>query len=208
MLHALTKPSASALLDDLRKACADVAVQASHVRIATEKIPAYVTALLDQYPLTTALDDNHFLSASAEETASYILALDSLNFGSGYFRQARDEGIAFSYTIFARGLKNAFAQGDMNTPKKWARARAEDFHRIFNIPKNANLSIDRLFSLFARHLGNTGTMILERYNGQTLALVNEAQGSAARLVERLAAWPDFADISTYKGRPVPLLKRA
>lgn len=194
--------------DDVRQAAASVAARARHVRIAAEKIPAYVERLLATYPITTALDDNHLSDPAPERTATYLLALDSLNFGSGYFREARDEGADFGYAVFARGLKNAFRDGFLDTPEKWRKASACDFHRIFSIPEGRYGALDELFTHFARHLKQSGDAIMRQYGGRVMHLVEDCRGTATRLVETLSGWPGFADIAHYHGQDVPLLKRA
>ncbi len=203
------KPNPSpSLLDDVRESCARISDEAQHVSINKEKIAGYVADLLDRYDITTGLNDDHFVSKDREETASYIVALDSLNFGSGYFRQARDEGIAFGYTIFAKGLKAAFERGEMNAPEKWVFAMASDFYRVFDIPAGQNAHIDQLFQHFVQHLRETGKKIITEYQGKSMNLINAAQGSAVKLVETLASWPTFHDFAQYKGRDIPILKRA
>lgn len=185
-----------------------VASRAQHVTIRHAAIPAYIDGLLRQYSLTTKLDDNHLVTLNAEETACYILALDSLNFGSGYFRQARDDGASFGYTLFARSLKSGFAKGRLNEPRKWIACTPSDFHSLFNIPAGSFPSLDALFALFADHLATSGNRILTDYDGRVLNLITSARNSAVSLVETLSAWPAFADRASYHGMAVPLLKRA
>ena len=207
--HSKSQPShETRLLDHVRKSAAHVAKNAKHVTIHEDKIADYVADLFDRYTITTALDDNHFVSKDREETASYVLALDSLNFGSGYFREARDKGIALDYTIFANGLKEAFSRGEMNTPEKWVSVTEQDFSNIFNIAAGTNESIDKLFKLFTHHLRATGQKIVDEYQGKTMNLIKVADGSAAKLVEMLAQWPTFHDFADYRDESVPILKRA
>ena len=202
------KEEKRSLLDSVRAGCAYVAKKATHVAIHTDKISGYVAGLIDRYPITTALNDNHFLSEDKEETASYILALDSLNFGSGYYRIAQDDGIALSYNVLAKSLKGAFSRSELNTPEKWAAAAETDFCRIANVAAGTSDSLDRLFTLYARHLRATGEKIIGEYQGKTLNLLKAADGSAAKLVEILAQWPTFNDFAGYEVRNIPILKRA
>ena len=196
-------------MQKVRDACAAVMQEAVHVHINYGMLGSYARGLLDKYPLTTTLGaENHFLSDNAEETARYVLALDSLNFGSGYFRQARDEGVSFSYTVFAKGLKDAFRNGEMNAPEKWTEVESADFCRMFNISAGANASIDTLFGLFVPHLQETGRRVVEGYQGKAMNFVEAANGSAEAMAETLSQWPTFTDCAEYKGRTVPILKRA
>jgi hypothetical protein len=195
-------------LDEVREKCAWVAREAEHVSVDYGKIPAYVEELLGRYKITTELDNNHLVTEDREETAAYVLALDALNFGSGTFRMARDEGIDIGYTVFARTLKKSFEDGALNTPEKWTQARAEDMSRLFNIAAGTHAGLDRLFGQFAEHLRAAGARVCADHGGKVSAFVDSAGGSAEKLAEAVAQWPTFHDVSTYKGIPVPILKRA
>lgn len=200
----------AAVIADVAPRAAWVAGQADFVAIQSERIPEYTARLLEKYPLITTLDPGvHFISgASPSLTAAYVLALDSVNFGSGYFEAARQAGTALEYEVVARGLKHAFMQEFMTTPAEWAAATPAQCHDIFSIPAGTHPDLDALMNLFAHHLNATGVMIEGFYGGDPMNLLEEAQGSAVRLADILAAWPTFHDVSAYKGERVPVLKRA
>ncbi len=194
---------------DIAPACAWVAQQADHVVIRAEKIPAYARFILSKYPIVTELSrDHHYISNDTEETAAYILALDSINFGSGYFRIARECGIELEYAVIAGGLKRAFQQGELKTPAQWARATAEDFSHWLSVPQGAHSRLDELLALFAKHVRETGEIILSAYHGRVLNLLKHAGYSAVTLADTVAAWDGFRDMHPYKGRDIPILKRA
>lgn len=197
------------LVAQIAPACAWVAGQAQHVKIYHEKIPAYAEMILSRYPLVTAMDSQvHHVTADREETAAYILALDSINFGSGYFHIARECGIDLEYAVIAGGLKESFEQGMLKTPDQWAQVTAEQMSKIFSIPQGAHPKLDELLDFFAKHLRQTGKKILSDYQGRVLNMLDHAAGSAAALADTAAAWDGFHDVHTYKGRDIPLLKRA
>jgi hypothetical protein len=178
-------------------ACQWVSQQARHVKINHAKIPAYAGFILDRCRPVAGLDPSiHHVTDDPEETAAYILALDSINFGSGYF-----DG-RLEYATIAGGLKQAFEQGELNRPEKWVKAAAEDFSRLFSVPVNG------LTALFAQHLRETGKKILAEYQGSVLNLLEQAGYSALKLADIVAAWDSFQDAPFYKGRKIPFLKRA
>jgi hypothetical protein len=187
-----------------------VATQAGFVRIHADRIPEYTKMLLDRYPVITSLDaQSHFLSeASPEATASFVLALDSVNFGSGFFKIAADASVPLEYTVISGALRKAFGESRMNTPYKWLAATAEDCHEIFGVPKGARPALDRLMGLFADHLGATGQQIVENYDGEVMNLLADASNSAVRLAGIVASWPTFRDVAVHKGNPVAFFKRA
>ena len=65
-----------------------------------------------------------------------------------------------------------------------------------------------LMALFVRVAADLGADVQRLYGGSFAAVVDAADGSAVRLVEALAGWHCFADVSVYEGREVPFLKRA
>ena len=196
---ALRKPEP--VLETLRAQCARVMAQADHVHVHADKIAEYARFVLDTYPVITEHDEHHYVSKDAEKTAAYIIALDSINFGSGYFRAADIE-----YRDIAGGLKRAFERGELDTAEKWAKAGAGDFYALLDRPRSPVL--DELVALFVKHLSATGRNMMADYGGRALNLLEAAGHSAATLVDILATWPEFRDISTYKGQGVPFLKRA
>lgn len=197
------------ITDEIRQGAAWVTERAESVGIRHDRIAGYARDLLERYPLITRMDDaTHLVSSSTAETVAYFLALDSINFGSGYFACAREAGVELEYDVIARGLKAAFLRGEMNTPEKWAQATPEQCHAIFRIPPGAHAQLDALMGLFARNLKDTGMRLVRDFSGDPLRLLQSAGGSAVALVETVAAWPSFLDVAMYKGREIKIFKRA
>ena len=64
-------------------------------------------------------------------------------------------------------------------------------------------------SYYKAALNELGRLVARRYEARFTALVADARGSAAALVELLAtSLPYFADIASHHGEQVPILKRA
>lgn len=183
----------------VRSAAAEICAAAQYVKIREDLMPVYTAGLLQKYPLITRFPEFEFLKGAADEKkAAYVLALDSINFGSGYFHVARKSGVALEYVVISEGLKKAFLSGRLDTPQKWAATTAEECHDVFAIPNGAHLALNKLMSLFAKHLRASGETVLSAYNGHVMNLVAAADGSAVRLAEIVAAWPSFADVPLYK----------
>lgn len=194
----------------VRETAAWVASQAGFVRVRQDLIDSYATDILSKYPLITGLDPaHHFLSqTSPVATASFVLALDSVNFGSGYFPDAQKLGVEFEYNHVASSLKKAFAESRLNTPEKWLAAMPPECHEIFGVPQDIDPVVDELIRLFALHLQVTARKLNERHGGSVMQLLDDAGNSAVRLAELVSDWPTFRDVSSYKGREVPFFKRA
>lgn len=202
--------SGLSLPEQARQTAAWVMSNADFVKIVEAKIPAYTKTLIEKYPLITALDpQHHFLSqASPAATAAYVLALDSVNFGSGYFPLAKEAGVEFEYNHVAGALKKAFAASRMNTPEKWAAVTPADCHEIFGLPQKKHRQLDELMGLFALHLQVSGQRVSAEFGGEVMNLLDSARNSAVKLAETVARWPTFRDVTEYKGAEVPMYKRA
>ncbi len=196
--------------DNVRQDSAWVAENADHVFLHRDKISAYGGGLLSRYPLVTEMDaENHFVDRNdAEKTAAYFLALDSINFGSGYFADAKQMDCDLEYAPIAKSLKQAFIAEAMDTPQKWIEANAGDMHHVFGLPCGVSPDIDQLMGLFARHLNATGKAVQDDHSGSIAQFLNDAKNSAMGIVGLVAHWPHFHDVHAYKGRKVAVYKRA
>ena len=121
-----------ALLDSVRSGCAEIAAGARWVRIDRERLEAVEP---DAAP---GLDPaSHFLEGEAGDVAAYLLTLDSINFGSGWFPTLRKRpGMSGYFTVASALADHWRAEGpwspddaaDGSTlpwwPRCWARTRA------------------------------------------------------------------------------------
>lgn len=191
------------LLDEVRRSCAAVAARARHVRIVTEALPAYAAALpLDRLARPVLDPAVHYLADEAG-TIAYVLVLDTINFGSGWFPLLRKRPGHSGYFTLALALKEAFEREgpwDAATLCAMTPARcAAVFGQDPELP---------LMHLFAQALRDYGRLLAEVYGGDARRLVASAEGSAERLVGQLLALPYYRDVAWYAGTPVAFYKRA
>lgn len=192
-----------ALVDEIRAAAAWVAGRARHVVVDEAAIPAYAAALPPAPALPQLDGEAHVVDGPAERRAAFFLTLDAINFGSGWFPTIRKrEGRSGYYTV-ALGVRDRFAAHG-----GWS---AEQLRAIDARAVAEALGQDpdhELMALFARSLNDLGACVADEHDGRFLGVVEQAGGSAVALVERLATWDCFADVSPYEDRRVPLFKRA
>ncbi len=196
------------IFSHIRAGFAHVAAQARHVRIHHDRLDAYAKALPPRHPASVFDTDHHYIG-NPEDTASYVLALDAINYGSGYKDELAAEGWSLIegsiyYSVSVR-LKNAYEKEPL-TAQTLAHISADGVREILELPPQPRSSA--LAALFAEGLRDLGNMIVRDYSGCFLSFVNDAHGRAARVVEKLATLPQFADVHDYHGRPIAFYKRA
>ncbi len=181
------------LLLEVRQSCAQIAEAATDVIIDRDAFES----LSELGPVgTPALDEHcHHLSGSPSEVADYMLALDAINFGSGWFpllskATLRGRQLSGCLTVALR-LADHVRAGGAITPA-WLRSiTTEQIAQILRQSPSLEL-----ISLYAQALRSLGRFLGDR---RALDLVSEANGSAERFAGMLTAgMPMFADVGFYK----------
>ena len=195
------------VLERIRAACAEVHRRARFVRIDPERLRALAAELASAPPSASHLDPAHQDLGSAEATLAYVLTLDAINFGSGWFPHlCKRDGLSGYFTI-ATGLRERFEAKGPWSAEELRRLTASECASTFGqdpgVPEAAEL-----MGLFALALADLGELLARRYAGRFEGPVEEARGSAAALVEILARMPFYRDVSRYEELEVPLYKRA
>lgn len=194
------------MLERVRAACARVAAEARFVRIAGD-VAAYAHGFDPAALRAPVYDTDHHYRGEDEATLAYILVLDSMNFGSGYFPALRKPTGASGYATVASALTAWFRAEGVPAP---AVLRALDPASVADL-LNQDLADPlraRLMERYAEALRGLGAFVLERFDGHYDAVVRAAGRSAERLAALLAEMPLFRDVWSYHGLEVPLYKRA
>ncbi len=191
----------------IRTACAEVAARAVAVRIDEAQLARYAAELPPPSAAPGIDPDRHRLGRG-EETVAFFLTLDAINFGSGWFPHLRKRPGMSGYFTVASSLTDAYAaRGGPLPAAELAEITPRACAEIFSQEPGAE-PVAELMRLFARALNDLGRLLLTRYDGRFGALVEEAGGSAARLVALLAEMPFYRDVSRYGDLEVPFYKRA
>jgi Potential Queuosine, Q, salvage protein family len=182
------------LPDEIRAAAAAVAGRARFVHIAEEAIEPYAATLPAESPPAPDLE-----GASLEDRAAFSLTLNAINFGSGWFPTLRKAPGMSGFRTVEAGLR---AHGPWTADSLAAMTREEIAAAVGQDPGH------ELMGHFAVHLRELGERVRDEHDGSFLALAQSGDGSAVALVERLASWPTWCDVSAYDGDEVPFFKRA
>jgi len=158
----------------VREHCAAVARAARSVTIDLEALEAVAAE-----PVATLDPDVHHLDGPPEEVACYLLALDTINFGSGWFPTLRKRPGCSGYATVASALRDRFrAEG----PWSNAQLRALDTGTVAATLGQA--PDHELMALYTQALRALGGWLGER---GALDAVAAAGGSAQALAQELAS---------------------
>lgn len=165
-----------------------------------ERYAAALPARLDQPPPdpTTELTEGE-----RETRAAFVLCLDAINFGSGWWPTIHKRPGHSGYFTVAAGLTERFrADGAWPAAELCALAEEEIAAVLGQDPGHP------LMADYAAALRDVGEHVSAEHGGRFAAAIDSASGSAPALAGLLAGWRAFADVSEYDGRPVPFFKRA
>jgi hypothetical protein len=189
-----------ALLEEVRSDCAEIAGRARFVRIDPDAAAALEP---ERDGLPEPLDpESHYLEGEPADVADYLLALDAINFGSGWFpalRKRSEHGRTLSgyFTVAWALADHVRAQGAPTAA--WLRAvQTPEIAAILG--QRANLE---LMSLYAQALRELGRFLAGR---RALDVVAECGGSAERLAQALAGRSPLGGMAMFDDRG--LYKRA
>src|SRR6478609_11710646 len=185
------------LSDEVRRHCAEVAAGARSVRIDATALGAVEPA---QPP---ELDpDVHYLEGTPEDVARYLLALDAINFGSGWFPLLdKRPGLSGYFTVAWNMSDDWRANGPWTTQD----LREMTTERVAAALRQRPAL--ELMSLFVQALREFGGLL---DGGGALGFVERANGSAQRLAASLAngaRFDDLDDLTIFADNLVPHVLR-
>ncbi len=172
-----------ALLEEVRRHCAEIAPLARFVRIDLDAAAALEP---DRERLPAPLDpESHYLEGEPADVADYLVALDAINFGSGWFpalRKRAERGRRLSgYFTVAWALADHVRAHGPPTAAWLRRVQTREIASILDQRPDFEL-----MSLYAQALRELGRFLGDR---RALDLVAECGGSAERLAEALVSRP-------------------
>jgi hypothetical protein len=187
------------ITDEVRACCAQIAASARSVQIDLEAAAGVAPAKAPE------LDpERHYLEGDAADVADYMLALDTINFGSGWFptlRKRISEGKPVSgYFTVSWALADHVRAHGPPTSAWLARVSTVEIAEILGQRPDHELMglYAQALRALGRFLGGPPTLPTRRAR-RALDLVDEAGGSAERLAQMLArGMAMFDDRGFYK----------
>jgi hypothetical protein len=182
------------LLNSVRTHAAKVAGSSTHVRIQVDAIAAYAASLPLEQARAPELDPATHYLGEPDATLAYLVTLDAINFGSGYFPHLTKRPGYSGYFTVASSLKDCWPLSVSDLQRLTPR----DCVRIFGQQANEGAEVSELMGLFSRALNDLGAYVESRFSGSFRRLVDAADGSAERLAGILADMPFYKDVGFYK----------
>lgn len=195
------------VFDEIRSACGQVTREARFVEIDHAALEALTVRLISLGSQEDSGDPAQYRLGDEESTLSFVLCLDAINFGSGWFPELQKRNGLSGYLSLAGALRDHFEAGSVLKASDLRALMAEDCARILE-QTEPTPAVWELMDLFARAWNDLGTLLQDEFDGSFMTLVESADGKAARLVECLARMPLYRDCMLYRGKMIPFYKRA
>ena len=117
---------ANHIFDRIRSSCRKVADRARRININHSRIPAYAASLPLGNVTSPQLDPAcHYLGRQAD-TVNFLITLDTINFGSGYFPHLRKRPGMSGYFTVASSLHDAYVEKGPLSARQLAEITVEE----------------------------------------------------------------------------------
>ena len=188
-----------------------VAEESIHVRINREAVIRFSAKLIEHEIKVPPWDFRHHFFDGSDDSVTWLLLLDTLNFCFWPAQGERRWEIAYGperlsgYNALAVSLKQAMESGAPITEAEYlTKLSLNELNGILDGWGDLQLMGDMVGAV-----NELGRVLLDDYNGSTCALVESCNNSALKLTRLLAEkLASFRDISQYKDRKVCFYKRA
>ncbi len=173
------------------------------MRIEESALESYAAGLPEASAPPPPDPATELIEGDRETRAAFVICLDAINFGSGWWPTIRKRPGRSGYFTIAAGLTERFREsGPWSTGELAAIGPAEIASVLGQDPEHP------LMGDYAAALRDVGDHVEHEHGGRFGAVIEAADGSAVSLADLLAEWHAFADVSSYEGRPIPFFKRA
>lgn len=199
--------SGRSLFDEIRAAAAEVTRRARDVRIDEGRLESFADALAAEPADYADLDPMHDFVGERGRALAFTIALDAINFGSGWFPVLRKRAGLSGYRSIATACRESVFAGDP-WDGAWLRsATPESMARLLG-QALADPEVAELMTLYAQAWRELGEWLELRHDDRFDAVIRAAGRSAERLVRLLAELPLYRDVARYDELEVAFYKRA
>ncbi len=190
---------------ELRAACAEVTRRASWVRIDNVKLDRLAQQLCARRARPDFKAPAPTKLRSDKLTLAYVLTMNAINFGSGWFPHLHKPDGRSGYLTLSSALHRHFQEHGAWRADQLEALGPEELARIFG--QELAPPVDELMGHYAAALNELGAFLRREHGGRFEGPIQAAEGSAERLVSVFAQLPHYQDVSLYQGFEVPFYKR-
>jgi hypothetical protein len=194
------------LFDRIREASARVASRARDVAIDADALGRLVERLAADPPAAESVDPAHHALPDPAHTLAFVVTIDAINFGSGWFPVLAKRPGCSGYLTVAGALKEHFEKSGPWDAKALCGLDRAAVATVLG--QEAEGPAAELMDHYARALRDLGALLERRFAGRFEDLVAGAEGRAAKLLEILCEMPLYRDVARYDDFEVPFYKRA
>lgn len=181
--------------------------RARFVRIDAMRLQEFAAELATQNLVFPKYDFEHHFRGTPAETAAFVLTLDAVNFGSGYFPELKKPPGLSGYFTIATALKRQFERCGAWSAQELQQISREDCARIFDQDLR-NSVLCELCDCFRKSWYELGSLILENGQGRFETLIESAECSVERFVAILATQTCYQDRAQCDDFSAAFYKRA
>ena len=192
---------------DVRPGCTWVAAVASHVRLDDAALARVGASMLSD-PVPAAWGWPHLVEADEETVAAWTLLLSALNFcfwqDEPRWRVNGEDG----YMALAHALRRGYDDSPaLAQPATWASWSVD---ALAGVLRGDDGGAELPPMLAERHAvaAELGAWLVAAHGGSALRALADASSAAAFAQTLAGTLRGFRDVAEYRGRRVPLLKRA
>lgn len=212
-----------ALFARIRSTAAEITRRARDVRIDDDALALLARSLAAGQLAGEDLDPMHAVDGAidasvegplegrvanrAERLLAFTIALDAINFGSGWFPVLRKRGELSGYRSIATACRESFERGDPWSGA-WLRAATTESMAALLSQDVEQPEVAELMALYARAWNELGVWLADRHEDRFASVVARSAGSAETLVLSLAELPLYRDVARYDELEMPFYKRA
>ena len=193
------------LFSEVRRSCANVARHSQQVHINNDRLVEFAHRLNVDRPSN---DPGQRPIGDSESTAAFVLTLDAINFGSGYFPYLRKRPGHSGYHTVAASLRDWVDDTGPITSDRLRAHGVADWADVFGQVLDGSPA-QELIELFTLALIDLADFVDHYGNGSFSSVIAHAEQSADRLARALTTMPFYRDVHHHPhAGPVALYKRA
>ena len=206
--------NAHGLFEVIRSRCAEVTRRARSVRIDDVALDRFAERLAGGELTGDNHDPARNLDGEEGQLLGFLIALDAINFGSGWFPMLRKRDGMSGYRTIAAACRERFeSRGAWSgqelrdtTQETMADLLGQDLDNDPSDPSDP--AVAELMGLYARAWRDLGNWLSRDHEDRFENFVDAAGNSAEEMVLALAKMPFYRDVVAYAELEVPFYKRA